>query len=203
MTHNTLFGITLFLFVASGCTYQYAQEATHSLAKQAGFSQISYIERSRNIAFDSKNSFHITGIANDSELKEFPEIAEKLDDALSRYAQAVSVEDQPGRFEDSMAYARSNRIDFLIVLKLIEFHSGVSSIIEIDQRFRDKRSFGFDRIKMQIQIWDVNEENIIDSTYISSKTPFFQFTRFDAVDLLSTMFDDYSQTLFHYQSAAN
>jgi len=198
-----VFGVTFFLLFLSGCTYQYAQEATRSLSKKAGFIQNNNIERYRNIAIDSMRSIHVTTLGQDPIIEEFPEIVRELEVALSRYAKVVSFDDPATNFEDSIAYAQSNHVDFLVVMKIIKFSSGVSSVIEIDRRFRGKQTFGFDRIEMQLQIVDVNKEVVVDSTYITSKSPFFQVTRLNAVDLLATMFDDYSRLLFNFQSVRN
>lgn len=202
MTTIKVFGVALFLTVA-GCTYQYAQEATRSLSKKAGFSQHNNIERYRNISIDSMRSIHVTTLGQDPIFEDFPEIVHELENALSRYTNVISFSDPSESFEDSITYAQSNQIDFIVVLKVLKFTSGVSSVIEIDRRFRGKQPFGFDRIEMQLQIVDVNKEVVVDSSYISSKSPFFQLTRLDAVDLLATMFDDYSRLLFNFQSVEN
>lgn len=198
-----VFGVTFILFVLSGCTYQYAQEATQSLTKKAGFAQHSNIERNRDITIDSMRSIHVATHGQDTVFNDYPEIVRELELALSRYTEVVSFNDKATSFEDSIAYAQSNHVDFLIVPKIIKFDSGVSSIIEIDRRFRGKQHFGFDRIEMQIQIVDVNNKVVVDSSYISSKSPFFQLARLDAVDLLAVMFDDYSRLLFNFQAVVN
>ncbi len=191
------FGLIVACCLTLGCTAQYAAKSSSELFKNTGLSDRTRIERSEQWVMEPSSRIYV---AMPRSGKEIGELQHQLSKNLARGLEFNFAEIILGSgalaLKDALKEAKANGSSYLIFPRLAATQDGINSYQEYDERFfKDDKKFGFDRLNVQLQIYDAISGRFLDRVNIESRSGWFSIYSRSPEELMAGAFQQTSELL--------
>jgi len=179
------------------CTAQYTAKRSAEFYEAAGISAKTRIQRNEQWVMEPGSQIYV---ATPRSHKDIGELHQHLSKNLARglelnFARVVLGSGALG-LNDALKEARANQTRYLIYPRLAATQDGINSYQEYDERFfEDGKKFGFDRLNVQLQIYNALDGQFLDQVNIESRSGWFSIYSTSPEALMASAFQQTAELL--------
>ncbi len=181
----------------AACTYQHTAERTAVAYEATGMSGKTQIERSGTWVLDPSSSIYVAMPRSDGKATSLQEqLSMNLGRGLERNFARVKLGSSALSLDAALQEARRNNCAYLMFPRLMAIKDGMSTFEEFDEAFYgDERSYGLDRLALQVQVYDAMAGTFLDRINIESQGSWLPVNPGSPADLMKATFEEMSALL--------
>lgn len=189
------FIITLVITALDGCSYHYAKQTSAEWMRRLELSDHHDVYRQRRIAIPVQSHVCVGTALSRQDESLRRRVAEQTYLSLSTFLPRAELIENPQSSKASLKSAYTKRCDFLLYPQIVKKIDKVSSFVEIDDADEETIDVGFDRQWLQLALWDVNSDSLVDLAVIKSRSKLLTFQPHQPEDLLQDSLAVYMKQL--------
>lgn len=189
------------VLLLSACTTQYTAKRANEFYEGSGMGATHKISRTQNWVLNSSSQIYLAAPRTSAGLNSQQQaIQQQLTQNLGRNLEQHFAEVKLGHsglsFEAALEEARSNHSAYLIYPRLLGLQDRMSSVEEIDDEFYDdEKTLGFDRLALQLQIYNALTGEFLDRVNIESRSGWLAIYSNSPTELMHSAFKQVSSAL--------
>ncbi len=192
--YKTLIAILCSLLLSSCTIDTTLEKGAHALSATGLSSRHSYT-RLRTVALSPVDSIYLPISSNRFREPLRRRLAEDSGIVLNEYFVTVVPGREPETVASALRSAQELNCGLMFYAQIAQYEDQFSSFAEVDGDSGDVSTVGFDRLQLQITIWDVNRSTVIDKAILSSRSGWLEWQSKQPDSLIQSALFQYLEQL--------
>ena len=190
-------GLLVLCSLIAACTAQHTADRSAAIYDATGISGKTRIQRNEQWVMQANSRIYL---AHPRTGKKSQEVQQQLSKNLARSLEQNFAEIVMGSsalpLSEALREAKANGMAYLFYPRLAAVRDGINSVQEVDDSFfEDDKSFGFDRLSVQVQIYNAQNGQFMDRVNIESRSGWFSIYSNSPEELMASAFEKTSKIL--------